>query len=153
MSRILFYKNVRRDGAVRTGIASGEEALYHRFTKGKGDPDPALAWYVDVEITGKRVPKEGRKVKKLLLEMKPIITRALDELTERVEVGWEDQQQPFAHRIHDAVSGMDVSIKGSALRRLRSTDIAKNLLHLKNNWENEIRKMPPVKKDSWDHVH
>ena len=58
MPELDFYRQQRRDGAIRTGIEIDGETVLGRFEQVAEDANPVLAWWVDVRCKGRRLPDE-----------------------------------------------------------------------------------------------
>ena len=142
MAKLVFFKNVRTDGGVRTGIEVDDHRYFHHFVDGRKPRDSALDWFVDIICEGRAIPKKPGELKAFLLQLGPYIRKGLQELAERLQAGLDEQPIPFSYSVKPAPAGLKVTIKGSAIRRIRAEDIAKNLLHTLERLEQDIGSLP-----------
>ncbi len=59
MAKLIFYRQEELDGSVRMGVELDDVEVLEHFEGGEGEPDPVIAWFVDVRCTGPGVPDES----------------------------------------------------------------------------------------------
>jgi len=58
VSSVKFFRQKRFDGGIRMGVSVGQDLVLHHFVPGSDEDDPALEWYVDVELKAAGIPSE-----------------------------------------------------------------------------------------------
>src|SRR3989442_641927 len=95
MSTIVFYRQARRDGGVRTGIEIDQNTVLARFDRGAGEEDPAVEWYLDVRCRGPRLPREPQAAREWLISHERRITALLRSMAEEVPLGMDASDWPL----------------------------------------------------------
>jgi hypothetical protein len=142
MDKLIFFTNVRADGGVRTGIELNDQTIFHQFIQGPRPTDPALDWFVDIVCESKNIPSDPPHAKSWLLVLAPVINQGLRELVGRFQLGLDEPSYPFSHRVKKAPAGTRITIKGSALRRIRATEIGGFLAQVLDAWEDSVSRLP-----------
>src|SRR5438105_3447 len=99
MPSIHFFRQLRRDGGIRTGVDVEDETVLWRFHPGRhrGDPDPAIEWYVDVRCQGPRLPHDPEGARDWLLKNGRAIHAALEAVAESIPAGVDPSDWPLRH--------------------------------------------------------
>ena len=56
MPKLVFYRQKRYDGAIRTGLELDDDPIAEHYEEGSGERDPALLWFVDLRCKGPGIP-------------------------------------------------------------------------------------------------
>lgn len=141
MSKLIFFKNVRQDQAVRTGVEIDGVRLLQRFEEGKSPSDPALQWWVDVVFAGKTISEDADHVRTWLIENGSFVQNGLQELAEHLLAEIDEESIPFVRKPQRRPPGLACTVKGSSVRRIRTEDMSKHVRDLAKNWQAEIDAM------------
>ena len=144
MPTIWYYKNVRVDGGVRTGIDIDGDRVYHRFVAGDEDETPVLKWFVDVQCTGDSLPTEPESARDWLLANLEAIRGELSRVAEQLVVGLDELSWPYMHSSKLADEDVDLRVRCSAIRRLDGLQIAERLREVANGLEKDVASLPPA---------
>ena len=137
MSSIVFFRQRRADGGTRTGIdINGRTELDH-FEEGKGDPDPALVWYVDVRCEGARLSRTAELAQQWLIDKGPAISRGIDELADKLTAGIDSDSWPLQHALRRN-GAVRITIACSAMRRVEAQQIASVLRDIATHWTERL---------------
>jgi hypothetical protein len=134
-THIVFYKQVRQDGGVRTGVEVGDTSVLHHFKEGSHEFDPALLWWADVRCDGRKLPDEPEEVRQWLLDNAESICAGFLELANKLQAGMDVDIYPLQHEVREAPSGVRMSVFCSAVRRLTARNMAQELQKLARNWK------------------
>ena len=138
MTTILFYRQERRDGAVRTGIYVDEMRMLDILEPEDAADDPALVWFVDVCCKG-RLPTDERRVLSWLRLHEPQICNALLALADKVAAGIDIDSFPIQYR--SAKNGIHLEVSCSALRHLQARKIASIIRKVAAQWQANLDKL------------
>lgn len=133
MKSLTFYHQKRKDGGVRTGVELDGERILEQFKPGRGAPDSALEWFVDVRCRGQRFPGEPDAVRRWLLDQSGEIEAHLERMANDLRAGM-DTDWPLTSELADTSNGVAIKIVCSTVRRLTGRDIGQVLLELKRSW-------------------
>jgi hypothetical protein len=133
MSSIVFFRQRRGDGGTRTGIDVNGRTVLDHFEEGKGEPDPALVWYVDVRCEGARLPKTAESAQQWLIDKGPIISQGMDDLAEMLTAGIDSDTWPLQHALRRN-GAVRITIACSAMRRVEAQRIAGVLRDIAEHW-------------------
>jgi hypothetical protein len=139
MNKIIYYRQKRYDGAIRTGIVVNGDLVLESLENESDEPDPALLWYVDVRCEGKRLPTNVEEVRSWLLKQSPIVRHALGEFAEELQAGMDVDVWPLQRKIAHPQRGVRMNLVCSVARRLEALKIADILRGLAEVWEESIR--------------
>src|SRR5688572_19819247 len=90
MTQLRFYRQVRYDGGMRSGIGIDEQPVLHEFCAGSDESDPALLWYVDIDLEGSRLPSDPAEGRAWLLAHADAIRSGLRLAAQRLAIGLDD---------------------------------------------------------------
>jgi hypothetical protein len=145
MAKIRFYRQQRYDGGLRTGFGVDDQAALHDYRAGNADSDPALLWYVDVELDGKGLPNDTEDGRVWVLENDKAITDCLRSLGQRLQIGLDDTTEwPYLVKIPNLPRGVRGEVRVSAVRGLAEGEIADRLSELADNWKETIQRLSPM---------
>jgi len=142
MSTIWYYKNVRYDGGIRTGLDVNDERAFQSFVPGEEAEDASLEWFVDVMCVSEILPSEHEAARRWMLEDVSAICDGLEGVAERLSVGLDELSMPFVRSWSDSSSGVNFRIRCSAIRRLPGLDIAARIREVAKGLESELRSLP-----------
>ncbi len=147
MSEILFYRQERRDGRIRTGLEiSGNLVLMDYMTEGSNS-DPSIIWYVDILFTTDS-PIDSRENARMFLNDKAVeVSITLQALAERVskEPGTSLSSMKSEHVTDD----FSIVVRSNAMLGMQRSILTDKLLGLANEWCGIISGLP-VYRDSTD---
>jgi len=129
MSKLTFYVQQRVDGGRRSGIDIDGETVFGRFEAGGEEFDPALLWYVDVRCAGD-LPSEPDRARRWLLDQKELLTSALKNIGDELQVGLDSGLWPRERKVDGAPRGVDIVIVCSSLRRVAAPDFGQTVTRL-----------------------
>ena len=132
MSKLTFYHQKRRDGALRTGVELNDERILENYEPGDSPQDSALLWFVDVRCSGEPIPSQPEAVRQWLLERGGAVGPSLRQLAEDLAAGI-DPDWPVKKEVPTA-DGVSMVIYCSAIRRLSGREIAGILSALAEHW-------------------
>jgi len=133
MSKLTFYVQQRVDGGRRTGIDVDGETVFNRFEESGEEFDPALVWYVDVRCVGE-LPSEPEQARQWFVEQREVLTGALRNLSNELQVGLDAGLWPRQRRVDAAPRGVEIVIVCSSLRGFATRDFGKILLRLAEDY-------------------
>ncbi len=143
MSELIFFRQKRRDGGVRTGIEFDEETLFDMFEPGSETADAALVWFVDIRCTGSNLPSNCDAAHKWFRDRSSVVKSELDKLATHLRAGI-DADWPLRKEIN---SGPDLkmAIYYSAMNRITGTEMSEVFSSLANQWDNILDKLADFK--------
>ena len=144
MATIWYFKNVRYDGGVRTGIDIDDDRVFHRFVAGNEDENPALLWFVDARCTGDSLPIEPESARDWLLANLHAIRGELCRVADQLVVGLDELSWPYLHNSKLADQDVELRVRCSAIRRLDGIQIAGRLREVANGLEKDVASLPPA---------
>lgn len=144
MATIWYYKNVRFDGGVRTGLDVDDVRAFHQFTPGAEPEDPGLEWFVEVMCEGDALPSDPDAAREWFIGHLPPVRAGLEQVADRLSVGIDELSMPYVASAPLPDSGVRCRIRCSAIRRLSGLGIASRLRAVAANLESEVRSLPPA---------
>jgi hypothetical protein len=143
MPTITFFRQARNDGGLRTGVDIDGETQWMEFQEPRGEEhDPALAWYVDLQVSGDGVPAAQDAARDWLLQRAATVQKILGQAAERLDLGFDPDFVPF--RQNTSEGGIQYGLLVSAARRLPGRDIAARLRELSMHWSSIISQLAPL---------
>lgn len=139
VSSVKFFRQKRFDGGVRMGVSVGQDLVLHHFSPGSKEDDPALEWYVDVELKAAGIPSEPEQLRQWLIDQRATVSQVLKELSEEFRAGTDFPKPPFQHR--KSRDGIQVTVSYGAIRRVDCLQMAKVFQSLARSWSNYIRRL------------
>jgi len=95
MPTLTFYRQVRRDGGVRTGVEIDDETLLGLFEGESEEPDPVLSWWVVMECSGEPFPDRPEPSRQWLLDHADVFRNALLALGGVLDAGLDIESWPY----------------------------------------------------------
>src|SRR6266849_537627 len=138
MAKVIFYKQVREDGGVRTGIEIDDLTYFERYEPCGEDDDPTLVWFADVRGEGKGLPSQPNKARDWLLANAGLIEKNLAKLADEIRVGIDVDSYPMKRKVPDSPKGLHITIVCSASRRMAARNMAQELTSLAKDWKHII---------------
>ena len=124
MPSIVFYRQQRQDGGVRTGVEIDRETLVGHFEEGSDAFNPLLTWYVDVECEGPGLPTTEANVRGWLLSHAPMVTGGLRMVADEIGLGHDPDVWSFQREVPNGPEGVRITITCAANRRAESRQLA-----------------------------
>lgn len=143
MAEFTFFRQLRNDGGVRTGIELDGEYCWESFIEGSGD-DPTLLWYLDVRGLGHGVPADELAVRDWLREHAEVIRQGLRDLADRLAAGFDSDHWPVSWPIATSLPDVELSVVISTVRRVDALNVANMLRELADSWEQTLDGMEGV---------
>jgi hypothetical protein len=141
--KLVFYRQQRVDGGVRTGVDWHDYSLLQHFERGDDD-DSSLLWYVDLRFSGPRLPKDPDDVREWLIEQEPWLLDAIDHAARDLEVGIDADVLPYKRRCSETPAGINVELVASAQRRVPGLQVGKAVRHIGRYWRRIIESLEPL---------
>ena len=142
-SKLMFFRQVRQDGGIRSGVEIDGRSVLSLFKPGSREPDPGLLWYVDVEVSGSRLPHDAGKVRSFLLEENGCIGGVLERLADRIPAGCDPGTWPVCESGKTSHK-QTITVTGSAMRRLEARKFAGILKDLAKKWDDYVQDLPEL---------
>lgn len=142
MAKLVFFRQARIDGGIRTGVDLDETSLLHDFERGTDEDDPSLIWYVDIEFSGDDLPTHPDAARQWLLQRAPQVAAALEQLADDLAAGIDFGSWPVRRNIANGFAGASATISCSAVRRVDCREIAARLRAIASDWPAIIRRLP-----------
>ena len=135
MAQIAFYRQHRRDGAVRTGVDIDGDRIASRLdtSRASGETDPTLDWYVDVVVRGAAVPATAKSAIVWLEKYEVPIRKAIEALAASVPAGIDPGEWPIRHAFK--IGAATGTIACSAARRASARRLATALREVAEHWQ------------------
>lgn len=118
--RITFFRQMRVDGGVRTGLMMRGDTVAQRFDEGSEDEDPSLIWSVDLRCDGDALPDTAVGAKAWLLEHQALIQAGFREFADDLQAG-SDPTGAYKlewGRFRGVPEGVEMRIFCGAMRRV-----------------------------------
>lgn len=142
MATIAFYKQVRDDGGIHTGVEVNGVTCFDRFELEGEEYDPVLTWYIEVRCEGETVPPTATGAILWLLDHATIIQNGLTQLAERLSVGLDHSTYPLDWEIPGAPTGVRMHLRCAATRRVTALAMAKFVNEVGAQWQELVRRLP-----------
>ncbi len=142
MAMLSFYRQVREDGGIRTGIELNGTTVFERFESGGDDYDPALVWYVDIRCESNNLPQAAEEARDWLQRHGKYIRDGLPVLAAKLQAGVDVGSYPLRWQVPNVPEGLRVTVVCSALRRVPGLEIAKVLNEIGESWVELVKGLP-----------
>lgn len=143
MAEFSFFRQLREDGGIRTGIELNGEYCWESLHEGTGD-DPALVWYVDVRGRGDRVPCDEGAIVGWLMDQSQPVRDALYQLAARLAAGYDFSIWPVRWPIASSIPDVSLEVVVSTIRRMDALNVAGVLRELADSWMSVLESLEPV---------
>ncbi len=135
MSRLVFYRQKRNDGSIRTGVELDDETIAHQFEEPTGDRDPVLLWYVDLRCEGSGVPSEPKAAALWLLDQSLTIRHGFRRFAEKMRFGADvDLYSIRWSEFESLPDDVEMTIVCSASNRIAARGLAEILADIGDRW-------------------
>ena len=146
MPKIVFYRQLRMDGGVRTGLEVDGETAYGLFEEGQTDDNPRLRWVVDLRCVGPRLPTSARGARNWLLKNTSVIADGFKRCSQDLRAGIDPDVNVVRWKDFEAVpESVQMEIVFTAARREDAIGMADVLARIGSNWERLVRMLAPVR--------
>jgi hypothetical protein len=145
MHKLIWYRQKRFDGAIRTAVDVDDVLLLHRLENDCNEPDPALLWYVDLRCEGQRLPTKAAAARRWLLENSEIIRQGFRGVAEELRAGMDVDAWPVIRKIRAFPDGIKAEIAFAAARRVDGVGMAEVLIEVADQWDERVRSLQVVK--------
>lgn len=142
MTKLTFYRQLRADGGVRTGVKLDEVTVLGSFEEGEADPDPALIWFVDLRCRGDGLPADPEDARDWLLDQAGIIREGFAACARDHRDGIDPDIYPLVwDKFPSAPEGVRMEIISTAARHDAARKLADVLNDLGAHWENYVESL------------
>jgi len=143
MSIVTFFHHERGDDATRTGLTVDGRRGLEQFTPGGEEYDPAIRWFVDVNVPEVSPPSTRAELAVWLTCHHETIKSALVSAEERLAAGFDSMEGPWTFDM--ATPGGPVRVAISAQRRYDGAQIGNHLrVLLERIWPAFVREFTPA---------
>jgi hypothetical protein len=142
MSELIFYRQKRVDGGVRTGIDLDGVSICEDFEAGEAERDPALRWYVDLRCSGDGLPSDADAAREWLLVHEAMIRDGFSRYADQLAAGSDPDDYPLQWSGFQPVPpSVQMSIACSAIRRVDARELNRVLLDIAEHWCERIERL------------
>ncbi|HEV3167935.1 MAG TPA: hypothetical protein VGZ22_28295 [Isosphaeraceae bacterium] len=139
MPDLIFYRQGRVDGGIRTAIELDGDTIYERFDEGGPERNPVLLWYVDLRCKGAGLPHDPEGAKRWLLDHEELIRDGFARFAAEVEAGSDVELYPLQwSKFPQAPEGVELTIACATNRRNWALSISKLLEDVGSHWRELI---------------
>jgi hypothetical protein len=139
MSDLVFYRQKRYDGGVRTGVEWEGMPLARHFDPPAGDRDPALLWFVDLRCSGPGIPNDPDAAFDWLGEQTSMIREGFRRFGEKLLVGADHDDDPLEWTDFGATPvGVALKLVCSATRRVDARDMSGVINDIGFHWSDYL---------------
>jgi hypothetical protein len=145
MATLTFYQQGRYDGGVRTGVDIDGYPLLERYTPGRAEDDPTLAWFVDLRLEGNNLPVQPEEAREWLSSRTDELQRRLSEASEKLAIGMDKDWQPLLLEMPlNGVGNGDahLTIACSTTNRVEARAMPERLRDLAATLPTQLRDLP-----------
>jgi hypothetical protein len=144
MHKLIWYRQKRFDGGIRTAVDVDDVLLLHRFENENYEPDPALLWYADLRCEGQRLPTKAETAQRWLLQRSDVIRQGFRDVAEELRAGMDVDAWPVMRKIRGFPDGVKAVIAFAAARRLDGVAMADVLIDVADHWDKRIPSLATV---------
>ncbi|MEX0938722.1 MAG: hypothetical protein WDZ59_12750 [Pirellulales bacterium] len=135
MTDLLFYRQKRVDGGLRSGIDLNGSPLAEGFREGDEEPNPVLLWYIDLRCSGEHLPHDADKAIEWFRENNDAFTGTLRRTAQELSrTGVDTEALPFRQQFRNLLPGVNVDLVISTLGRPEGRDVAQFLREFADDW-------------------
>lgn len=144
MTKIVFYRQKRRDGGTHTGLTiDGVTALESVEGINWEESDPILLWWVDLRCEGKKLPNRPEEARRWLLEHRELIGEAFEVLADELRAGMDYNTWPLLWRVPNPPRGVRLVIACEAMYRSDALAMADVLRDTAAHWQEWLERLAP----------
>jgi hypothetical protein len=144
MHKLIWYRQKRLDGGVRTAVDVDNVLLLHRFENENYEPDPALLWHADLRCEGRRLPTKPETGRRWLLQRSDVIRLGFREVADELRAGMDVTAWPVLRNIRSFPDGVKATIVFAAARRVDGVAMADVLNDIAENWDQRIHSLATI---------
>jgi hypothetical protein len=142
MPKLIFYRQKRQDGAIRTGVELDDRTIAERYEEGEEEHDPALLWYVDLRCIGPGIPDDPSGAEHWLLRQSPIIHDGYARYAETLRVGADPDLYSLTWSDFVGVpEDVRMTIACSAIRRIDAREMSSILAEIGGRWDELMKEL------------
>jgi hypothetical protein len=144
-STLIFYRQAREDGGVRTGIELGGSRIFERFEAPTEEYDPSLIWSIELRFRGESVPHSAEEARSWLLGQSEVVEEGLDRYAEHLRAGSDPTgDYPLTWSDFRQLPGdLTVEVACTAQRRVDALQLGSYLRSVAKNWESFVESLEP----------
>lgn len=140
MAKLLFYRQARRDGGVRTGVEHEMGLVAEDFQEGSGEFDPRLIWSIDLPCDGAGVPDDPAMALPWLDSMSDLISAGLIACAHQLRGGLDPDFYTYEYILTPAIGrplpdDVFVSVRSKVNGREAGQSIGQVLEELGRSWD------------------
>jgi hypothetical protein len=136
MPKLVFYRQRRYDGGLRTGVELDDDRVVNVLDPGTNGIDPVLIWYVDLRCEGDGVPDDPERVLDWLQEHGPIIRDGFSRYAGHLRNGYDADIYSLKWAdFKNVPQDVSMQIVCSAIRRVDALEIGSHLSEIATNWD------------------
>ena len=143
MSKLVFFRQGRVDGGIRTGIDIDGTTIDH-FESGMGENDPALAWFIDLRLEGDGVPTQPEQARQWLLDHKTLVKEAYVAFGKKLQVGMDPDVWPLQCEAPNAPPDVHMTTVCSSTGTIPARNIGTTVQDIAEHWETYLDQVPAV---------
>jgi hypothetical protein len=134
---IAFYKQMQNDNGIRYGILIEGEGAWKHFDPGSGI-DPALLWYVRVELEGDGLTEDPQAARQLFITYTKPIRMLLGDLIAALREETDPMVWPVTTRQIEVASGLKLKVACSPVRRIPVRAVLPSVIDLRDRWQEHL---------------
>jgi len=143
MSNIVFFRQARMDGGIRTGI-DVDGTGWEYYEGGSDEHDPALVWYLDLRAQGDDLPDNLDDARQWLLDQESLVTATYRKLAERLEVGMDPDVWPLTVENVQTTSRVSLAAVCSCMRRVSARQMSRTVQEIAEHWKEYLTRLPQM---------
>ncbi len=144
MAKLVFYRQKRYDGGIRTGIELDNRPIAEHFDEEgmESERDPALLWFVDVRCEGAGIPDDPDAAEDWLIDRSGTIREGLRRFADRLRVGADTDIYCLTWNEFDGLpADVHMMIACSAIRRIDARMMSSILNEIADKWDEIIQEI------------
>jgi hypothetical protein len=142
MAKLVFYRQKRYDGGIRTGVELDDDRVADWFEPGPDEFDRALLWYIDLRCEGNGVPDEPELALDWLTEHGLTIRDGFSRFADHLRNGFDPDIYTVRWTdFRDVPHDVTMLIATSAPRRVDAMEMGSHLSEIVSNWDKIIEKL------------
>jgi hypothetical protein len=135
MPKLVFYRQKRADGGLRTGVELDDNPIAETFEEGVSESDPALLWYVDLRCEGEGIPTDADDAADWLIDNGETIQRGFARYADELRAGMDpDIYSLIWAGFNPMPQDVHMEIACSAIRRIDARHMAELVAEIGLRW-------------------
>ena len=143
---LIWYRQKRFDGGIRTAVDVDDEHLMHQFENRSEESDPSLLWFADLRCEGSRLPTTADRARQWLLDHSEVIRQSFRDVAEEFRAGIDVDTWPLLRTVEGFPGRVKVVIAFTAVRRLDALAMGVVLNDIADHWDERIRSLPVIER-------